>query len=94
MHEQTIADITTENANLTSTLNAAEIRLHDLYTEQGRMEEDMATKLQLIEKLRTQIRDAEKEKRDSHRRYTEQVHFSSSDAVSGYLPLACADANV
>ena len=56
-----------------STLNAAETRLNELYTEQNRMEEEMAARIEVVEKLRTQVRELEKEKRDLHRRYNEQV---------------------
>lgn len=33
----------------------------------------MAARIEVIEKLRTQVRDLEKEKRDIQRRYNEQV---------------------
>ena len=71
--EQTIAQLTTENDNLTSALNAAESRLQELYADQNRMEEEMAARMEVAEKLRTQVRELEKEKRDLQRRYNEQV---------------------
>jgi hypothetical protein len=37
------------------------------------MEEEMATRIEVTEKLRAQVRELEKEKRDLHRRYNEQV---------------------
>lgn len=37
------------------------------------MEEEMAARMEVAEKLRTQVRELEKEKRDIQRRYNEQV---------------------
>ena len=37
------------------------------------MEEEMAARMEVMEKLRTQVRELEKEKRDIQRRYNEQV---------------------
>lgn len=71
--EQTITQLTTENDKLASSLHAAESRLAELYADQNRTEEEMAARIEVIEKLRTQVRDLEKEKRDLHRRYNEQV---------------------
>lgn len=42
------------------------------------MEEDMAAKLEVIDKLRIQVKDLEKEKRDSARRYNEQVRTNNT----------------
>lgn len=58
-----------------STLNSAESRLNDLYTDQARMDEEMATRIEVTEKLRAQVRELEREKRDLQRRYNEQVRF-------------------
>lgn len=73
--DQTIASLTAENDNLMSTLNSAESRLNDLYTDQARMDEEMATRIEVTEKLRAQVRELEREKRDLQRRYNEQVRF-------------------
>ena len=74
--DQTIAALTTENDNLTSALKTAESRLTELYAEQNRMEEEMAARIDITEKLRTQVRELEKDKRDIQRRYNEQVRPS------------------
>ena len=71
--EQTIIILTEENSNFSTALNAAETRLYEFYTEQARMEEETAARIEVTEKLRAQIRELEKEKRDLHRRYNEQV---------------------
>jgi len=39
------------------------------------MEEEMAARIEVAEKLRTQVRELEREKRDVQRRYNEQVRF-------------------
>jgi len=56
-----------------SSLNAAESRLNDLYADQARMEEELVARIEVIDKLRSQVRELEKEKRDLQRRYNEQV---------------------
>lgn len=71
--EAQITELTTENASITSTFHAAESRLTELYADQSRMEEDISTRMEIAEKLRAQVRDLEKEKREALRRYTEQA---------------------
>jgi predicted nuclease with TOPRIM domain len=71
--DQTISTLTTENNNFQSALNAAETRLNEFYADQSRIEEEMAARIEVAEKLRTQVRELEKEKRDALRRYNEQV---------------------
>ncbi|KAL4064930.1 hypothetical protein V8B97DRAFT_1188944 [Scleroderma yunnanense] len=70
--DQTIETLTGENDTIMSSLNAAESRLNDLYTDQARMEEEMVARIEVIDKLRSQVRELEKEKRDLQRRYNEQ----------------------
>ena len=71
--DQIIASLRTENDNLSSALHAAETRVSEQYADQGRMEEDLAARIEVIDKLRSQVRELEKEKRDGQRRYNEQV---------------------
>ncbi|KAI0080251.1 hypothetical protein K474DRAFT_1657960 [Panus rudis PR-1116 ss-1] len=71
--DATIATLKSENEQLTSALNAAETRLTELYADQGRMEEEMAARIEVADKLRNQVRELEKEKRDLQRRYNEQT---------------------
>jgi predicted nuclease with TOPRIM domain len=71
--DQTIQTLTEENGNLNSALHTAESRLNELYTEQSRTEVEMAQRIDISEKLREQVRELEKEKRDIQRRYNEQV---------------------
>lgn len=72
-HEQAISTANQANGTLTSALTSAETRLVELYAEQNRMEEELAAKLEIIEKLRIQVKELEREKRDAIRRYNEQV---------------------
>jgi hypothetical protein len=76
--DQSIKTLTDENANFSTALNTAEARLYEFYTEQARMEDEMSTRIEVAEKLRTQVRELEKERRDLHRRYNEQVSPQSS----------------
>lgn len=71
--EQAVSELTTENDHLSSALNAAEGRLAELYSDQTRQEEDTATRLEVMEKLRIQARELERDKRELQRRYNEQV---------------------
>lgn len=71
--DQTIASLTSENNGIMSSLNGAESRLNDLYADQARMEEELLARMEVIDKLRSQVRELEKEKRDLQRRYNEQV---------------------
>ncbi|KAG8995915.1 hypothetical protein FRB94_008708 [Tulasnella sp. JGI-2019a] len=83
-HEQTISTTTGENANLVAALSTAESRLAELYADQTRMEEDMAAKLEVIDKLRVQVKELEKEKRDSARRYNEQTATFEAERQAFY----------
>lgn len=73
--------MTTESDHLHSALNAAESRLAELYADQTRAEDEMVARMEVAEKLRAQVREAEKEKRDLQRRYNEQVRPMSIVAV-------------
>ncbi|KAJ3788991.1 hypothetical protein GGU10DRAFT_82934 [Lentinula aff. detonsa] len=82
--DQTISNLGKENDNLTSALHAAEIRLNDLYTEQGRSEQELAQRIDISEKLRAQVRELEKEKRDVLRRYNEQTSTFDAERQAFY----------
>jgi predicted nuclease with TOPRIM domain len=73
--EQLVSSYVTENNNLASALSDAETRLNELYAEQSRWESELAQRIDISEKLREQVRELEKEKRDIQRRYNEQVRF-------------------
>jgi len=42
------------------------------------MDEELSARIEVTEKLRAQVRELEKEKRDLHRRYNEQVSQPTS----------------
>jgi len=71
--EQLLNNYVTENGGLISALSDAESRLNEFYAEQSRWEQELAQRLDIIEKLREQVRETEREKRDLQRRYNEQV---------------------
>lgn len=71
--DQLLATYSTENAELTSALSSTESRLRDLYAEQSRWETELSQRIDISDKLRDQLRELEKEKRDIQRRYNEQV---------------------
>ncbi|KAF8974032.1 hypothetical protein BDZ97DRAFT_1647833 [Flammula alnicola] len=82
--EQLISNYVTENNNLTSALSGAETRLNELYTEQSRWEMDLAQRIDISEKLREQVRELEKEKRDIQRRYNEQTATFEAERQAFY----------
>lgn len=71
--EQTVTTLMQEDDGVKSALHAAEERLTDFYTSQSRMEDEMAARLDLVDRLRAQIQDLERENRDVTKRYNEQV---------------------
>jgi len=86
-HETTIASLTSECSNLHTAIVTAETRIRDLYEEQARMEDELADRNVVTEKLRNQIREVEKEERDLRKRYNDQVsmHFPISSFVAPLL---------
>lgn len=57
-------------------MNAAETRLNELYSDQARIEEETVARLELVDRLRSQVQELEREKRDTLRRYNEQARPS------------------
>lgn len=72
-HEATIASLNTANVTLHSAITAAETRIAELYDDQSRMEDELASRNVVTEKLRNQIRELEKDERDLRKRYNDQV---------------------
>lgn len=50
--------------------------MNEFYADQSRMEDEMAVRIEVAEKLRAQVRDLEREKRDQKRIFDEQVGVS------------------
>ncbi|KAF9532035.1 hypothetical protein CPB83DRAFT_54416 [Crepidotus variabilis] len=82
--DQLITNYTAENDKLTSALSTAETRLTEFYAEQARWEMEMSQRMDISEKLREQVRELEKEKRDIQRRYNEQTATFESERQSFY----------
>jgi chromosome segregation ATPase len=72
----TVSTLATDNAKLQTSLTQAEARLAEFYADQARMDQELGVRHELAEKLRGQLRELEKEKRDLTRRYNEQVRFN------------------
>ena len=58
------------------------------------MEEEMSSRMEVIEKLRIQVKDLEKEKRDTLRRYNEQVKTVALHRVPRLICFAFPDSNL
>ncbi|KAG6895733.1 hypothetical protein C0992_012962 [Termitomyces sp. T32_za158] len=82
--DQIVASLTVENNELASALSAAETRFNELYAEQSRSEFELAQRIDVAEKLRSQVRDLEKEKRDIQRRYNEQTATFEAERQAFY----------
>ncbi|KAF4606808.1 hypothetical protein EYR38_000863 [Pleurotus pulmonarius] len=82
--DQTITNLGTEIESLTSVLHAAETRLNELYAEQSRSEAELVQHMDVAEKLRAQVRELEKEKRDLQRRYNEQTATFEAERQAFY----------
>ncbi|KAF5355690.1 hypothetical protein D9756_003861 [Leucocoprinus leucothites] len=82
--DQNIASLTGEVESLTSALHTIETRLNELYTEQARSEAELAQRIDIAEKLRAQVRELEKEKRDLQRRYNEQTTTFEAERQAFY----------
>ncbi|KAK0208377.1 hypothetical protein DFS33DRAFT_1271643 [Desarmillaria ectypa] len=82
--EQTITTLGSENHQLTTALSAAEARLNELYAEQSRSEIELAQRIDISEKLRDQVRELEKERRDIQRRYNEQTATFDAERQAFY----------
>ena len=68
---------------MTTNLNTAETRLAELYADQARAEEETVARLELVDRLRAQIQEIEREKREVLRRYNEQVIYFFIFTVDG-----------
>ncbi|KAF9452667.1 hypothetical protein P691DRAFT_178608 [Macrolepiota fuliginosa MF-IS2] len=82
--DQTITSLTSEVESLTSSLHTTDTRLNELYTEQARSDAELAQRIDIAEKLRTQVRELEKEKRDLQRRYNEQATTFEAERQAFY----------
>lgn len=71
--EATIASMTTEMTTFNSVVVTAEARITELYEEQTRMEDELASRNVVTEKLRNQVHELERDERDLRKRYNDQV---------------------
>ncbi|KAG9099817.1 hypothetical protein FS749_000292 [Ceratobasidium sp. UAMH 11750] len=89
--DETIVELQRQIAEMQTTMGMGEGQLAELYadqerweTERAKLEEDIAKKNNVIDKLRIQLREVEKENRDSTRRLTEQAAQFESERQAFY----------
>ncbi|KAG8715946.1 hypothetical protein FRC11_012565 [Ceratobasidium sp. 423] len=89
--DDAIAQLESRLANLDTTMVQGESRLSELYAEQERweaeraaLEKQIAKKTTIIDKLRIQLRELEKENRECTRRLTEQAAQFESERQAFY----------
>ncbi|KAG8724253.1 hypothetical protein FRC09_020617 [Ceratobasidium sp. 395] len=89
--DESIAELQGQIKEMRATMGQGEGRLAELYADQERweaeragLEEDIAKKNNVIDKLRIQLRELEKENRDSTRRLTEQAAQFESERQAFY----------
>lgn len=82
--DQTISSLGEENSSISTALRSAETQLYEFYAEQARMDEELSARIEVTEKLRAQVRELEKEKRDLHRRYNEQTATFEAERQAVY----------
>ncbi|KAM0788970.1 hypothetical protein ACM66B_003043 [Microbotryomycetes sp. NB124-2] len=76
--------LTTTSTALQHDLQAAKQRVDELLNDQARMEEELAGRMEVLDKLRTQVRDLERDRRDTTKRYREQADSFESERQSWY----------
>ncbi|KAJ8521422.1 hypothetical protein ONZ45_g1868 [Pleurotus djamor] len=79
-----VSELGSQVEELTATLDAARTRVNEFYAEQARSEAELANHMEVAEKLRSQVRELEKEKRDIQRRYNEQTTSFEAERQSFY----------
>ncbi|KAG8739288.1 hypothetical protein FRC10_005816 [Ceratobasidium sp. 414] len=89
--DETIAELQGQIVEMQATMGLGEGQLAELYadqerweTERAKLEDDIAKKNNVIDKLRIQLREIEKEGRDSTRRLTEQAAQFESERQAFY----------
>ncbi|KAG9099647.1 hypothetical protein FRC06_005054 [Ceratobasidium sp. 370] len=89
--DEAITELQGQITEMQTTMGMGEGRLAELYADQERwetdrakLEEDIAKKNNVIDKLRVQLRELEKENRDSTRRLTEQAAQFESERQAFY----------
>ncbi|KAG9106434.1 hypothetical protein FRC07_008844 [Ceratobasidium sp. 392] len=89
--DESIAELQGQIKEMRATMEQGGGRLAELYADQERweaerasLEEDIAKKNNVIDKLRTQLRELEKENRDNTRRLTEQAAQFESERQAFY----------
>jgi chromosome segregation ATPase len=75
--DQQLLSLNDQVLQLRNSLTTTEKQLLDAFNEQVRMEEEICSHQTVTEKLREQLKEAEKERREVNRRYHEQVRLNA-----------------
>ncbi|GAA5919438.1 hypothetical protein JCM1841_002390 [Sporobolomyces salmonicolor] len=73
-----------ERRTLERELEGARTRADELLAEEGRMEEELAGRIEVLEKLRATVRELERDKREATKRYREQADSFDSERQAWY----------
>ncbi|GAA5889770.1 hypothetical protein JCM5296_002337 [Sporobolomyces johnsonii] len=73
-----------ERRRLERELDGARTRADELLVEEGRMEEELAGRIEVLEKLRATVRELERDKREATKRYREQADSFDSERQAWY----------
>ncbi|KAL8290077.1 hypothetical protein RQP46_003016 [Phenoliferia psychrophenolica] len=73
-----------ENDAVAKDFETAKAKIDDLLHEEGRMEEELAGRIEVLDKLRSSVRELEREKRDADKRYRDQGDSFDSERQSWY----------
>ncbi|KAF8313809.1 hypothetical protein DL93DRAFT_2228267 [Clavulina sp. PMI_390] len=82
--EATINGLNTTNTTLHTSITDAEVRIAELYDDQARMEDELASRNVVTEKLRNEIHELEKEERDLRKRYNDQTQTFDAERQAFY----------
>ena len=69
-----------DRTRLSKDIDASKRRIDELLSEQARMEDELSGRIEVLDKLRANVRELEREKKEATKRYREQA--------SGDFPLS------
>ncbi|BGP47259.1 hypothetical protein JCM10450v2_003111 [Rhodotorula kratochvilovae] len=82
--EEEVSEEREERRRLEREVEGARSRVDELLADQGRMEEELGGRIEVLDKLRGTIRDLEREKREATKRYREQSETFESERQTWY----------
>ncbi|KAM0745742.1 hypothetical protein T439DRAFT_384060 [Meredithblackwellia eburnea MCA 4105] len=70
--EESNGKLFSEYDSLAKDFELAKTKIDELLNEEGRMEEELAGRIEVVDKLRSSVRELERDKRDAEKRYRDQ----------------------